>query len=627
MKPLLLFSLFLMAALSGLAQTDVPTPTMSHCDQAVQSFLSTYGIPGATLAVAKDGALVYARAFGHADLAGNESTQPHHLFRIASVSKPITSIAIMKLIEEQEFTLTSKVFGPGGLLENHPYLSNVSYTDSRLGDITVQHLLEHIAGWDRDLDCVQEPATPYDYAIGHCDPIGFPLYVTHQLGETNPVREEVLIRFLMEKGLDFTPGTNYAYSNIGFLVLGEIIAQVSGQSYEAYLQNEILAPLGICDMHIGSNLLADKRRREAEYQGNGYQTLSCYDTGNLVPWEYGGFSVEAMDAHGGWIATARDLVRLLSAVDGFSSCPDILSAATLDEMTTVSDQNSTYAKGWAVNQFGNWWHTGAIDGTASVWVRSNGGYLWAFITNKRIIGNQANQFWSDLDLLPWNCIQNTSTWPEHDLFDVPTTPSHGLTIEPGLTAGSAEIRWNQGNGDGQLLVVRADQPIDLVPLDGSSYRPSNAFGQGDDLGDGHFVLFQGNGDRVMATELDSNRTYHFELFEYNLIGSDNLPLYQLCAAPVAEINLANPSTRIEASEAWGFRAFPNPGSDQVQLHWEQNTRVDRIELRTPQGQWLRSVEAGGHEHRLDTRELTDGLYLISAYAQGQYLGSLRWIKR
>jgi len=625
MKRLSLFPLWLMAALSSLAQTGMPALTMSHCDQAVGSFLSTYDIPGATLAVAKDGELVYARAFGHADLAGDEPTQPHHLFRIASVSKPITSIAIMKLIEEQKFNLTSKVFGAAGLLADHPYLSQVSYSDTRLEEITVQHLLEHTAGWNRGVDCVQEPATPYGYEIDHCDPIGFPLFVTNQLGETNPVREEVLIRFLMEKGLDFAPGTDYAYSNIGYLVLGEIIAQVSGQSYEAYVQDQILAPLGICDMHIGQNLLADKRRREVEYQGNGYQTLSCYDTGNLVPWEYGGFNLAAMDAHGGWIATARDLVRLLSAVDGFGTRPDILSSAILSTMTTVSDQNSTYAKGWSVNQFDNWWHTGALDGTAAVWVRSSGGYLWAFITNKRIIDHRANQFWSDFDQLPWGCIQSTSTWPEQDLFDLPASAS-GLAIEPGMTVGSAEISWNPGEGDGRLLVARADQPVDLVPLDGSIYPASPVFGQGNDLGDGHFVVFNGNGDRVVVEGLDSTRRYHFELFEYKLTGSDNLPLYQLCSAPVVDINLSSASVRAAKVKPM-FSCYPNPGRDQVQVQWGQTTIVDRIELRTPQGKLLRRVKVDGHEHRLDARELAAGLYFISAFGQGQYIGSLRWMKR
>jgi hypothetical protein len=71
--------------------------------------------------------------------------------------------------------------------------------------------------------------------------------------------------------------------------------------------------------------LPDKREREGEYITNPtFTSLSAYGTGQMVPLEYGGVSVEAMDAHGGWIATSRDLLRLLTAVDGFPSRPIFL---------------------------------------------------------------------------------------------------------------------------------------------------------------------------------------------------------------------------------------------------------------------------------------------------------------
>ena len=68
-------------------------------------------------------------------------------------------------------------------------------------------------------------------------------HVTEKYGATNPITEELYIRFLLENGLDHAPGTQYAYSNIGYLVLGEIIEQYSGMTYEAYLQTQIMQPL------------------------------------------------------------------------------------------------------------------------------------------------------------------------------------------------------------------------------------------------------------------------------------------------------------------------------------------------------------------------------------------------
>jgi CubicO group peptidase (beta-lactamase class C family) len=322
-------------ALPIFAQTGIPAGSMSQCDTQMQTFLNNYQIPGATLAIAKNGKLVYMRAFGTANQAGTEATQPYHMFRIASISKPITSLAIMKLIESGQLSLSDKPFGPGGILNADSYFANANITDSRVYNITIQNLLEHSAGWNRDLPMSPSPLPPYPYGFGSSDPIDFPLHVTQTLGEANPVQRRTLIKYLIQKGLDFTPGTGFSYSNVGFLVLGEVIEKKTGMTYENYVKQNIFAPLGIYDIRLGKNLLADKQEREGEYN-NPFTNLSVYGTGQFVPWQYGGASVEAMDAHGGWIATARDLVRLFAAFDGFPSRPDILSPATLQTMTTPS---------------------------------------------------------------------------------------------------------------------------------------------------------------------------------------------------------------------------------------------------------------------------------------------------
>ena len=107
--------------------------------------------------------------------------------------------------------------------------------------------------------------------------------------------------------------------------------------------------------------------------------LSCYNTGQQVPAAYGGFQVEAMSAHGGWLFSARDLVRLALAADGFATRPDVLSKATLQSMTQPSAGCAWYAKGWMVN--GTWWHTGQLDGTASLVARTASGYTWVILVN------------------------------------------------------------------------------------------------------------------------------------------------------------------------------------------------------------------------------------------------------
>ena len=155
--------------------------------------------------------------------------------------------------------------------------------------------------------------------------------------------EDDICKYLLQKGLNFIPGTQYRYSNVGCLYLGEIIEQLSGMSYEDYVKTAILAPLGIYDMHIGKNLLSEKMEREVEYTSTEGNSMSVYGTCLQLPWEYRGMNLNAMDAHGGWIATARDLVTLINAIDGFSTKPDILSAVFINVITAPAAISPGYA--------------------------------------------------------------------------------------------------------------------------------------------------------------------------------------------------------------------------------------------------------------------------------------------
>ena len=227
---------------NSFAQTGIYVPSMRASDSLDTNFMATYGIPAATVALAKDGKLVYMRAFGTADQNGKELTEPYHMFRIASLSKQITSTAIMKLMEEGKLNLTDHPFGKGGILDTVPYFHNANITDARIYQITLRNLLEHTAGWNRDIPITPSPLPPYPYGFSSSDPISFPLHVTLTLGEDNPVTERALIKFLLERGLDVDPGTEYHYSNIGYLILGEVIEHLSGMSYEDYVKknNEFL---------------------------------------------------------------------------------------------------------------------------------------------------------------------------------------------------------------------------------------------------------------------------------------------------------------------------------------------------------------------------------------------------
>ena len=98
------------AAADALPMTGDPVPGMKRFDRTISDLLTRWQVPGAAVAVVKDGRLVYARGFGYADVDAGELVQPDSLFRLASVSKPLTAIAIMKLVQEDKLRFNDKAF-------------------------------------------------------------------------------------------------------------------------------------------------------------------------------------------------------------------------------------------------------------------------------------------------------------------------------------------------------------------------------------------------------------------------------------------------------------------------------------------------------------------------------------
>lgn len=342
-------------------------------DHIIEAFMTQYHVPGMAVAITRNGKLVYAKGFGVANRRTGEKVTADSRFRIASVSKSITAVAILKLTEAGKLSLQDKVFGPGALLGttygSKPY-------DRRLQAVTVQHLLQHTAGgWSN---------TANDPMFSHAEWSA----------------DTLLVRTIDQQPLEYDPGTVYAYSNFGYCILGRIIEKVTGQSYADYVQTAVLQPAGIRHMEIGGNTLSERKPGEVVYYGQQGQQ----------PYH---FNLSRMDAHGGWIASATDLALFLTAVDGFNTRPDILSPATVKTMTTGSAANTGYALGWAVNAWNNWWHAGSLPGTATEIVRAVNGFNWMILCNTRT----DKAFFNDLDGLVWKIVNDRQLiWPDTDLF-------------------------------------------------------------------------------------------------------------------------------------------------------------------------------------------------------------------
>ena len=235
------------------------------------------------------------RGFGFSDRQKHQPVQPDSLFRIASVTKPFTATAIMQLVERGKLKFDDRAFAVLGM-------SRDATGDPRLKEITINELLHHTAGWDRDTSF---------------DPMFRSVKIARTFNAPPPANQEQIIRYMLTQPLDFNPGQREAYSNFGYCVLGRVIEKVSGKPYEKYVQQEVLAPLGIHDMRLGRSLPADRADREVIYYNKGTApSVFASDLGKQVPWQYGGWDIEAMDSHGGWIASAVDLVRFGESFNG-----------------------------------------------------------------------------------------------------------------------------------------------------------------------------------------------------------------------------------------------------------------------------------------------------------------------
>ena len=186
------------------------------------------------------------------------------------------------------------------------------------------------------------------------------------------------------------PGTEYSYSGFGYCVLARVIEELSGQSYESFVQETVLEPIGADGMKIAKNMKSEKYENEGTY----------YSSTNWIPY-YPQLNVERKDAGGGWLGSAVDLARFLLHLDG--SAPDLISRPTYDLMVTPSSANAGYAKGWAVNpKIRSKWQTGVLPGTGAFVMTSAKGVSAVFLMN--------HSWLNEIKPMVWEAINGIKNW-------------------------------------------------------------------------------------------------------------------------------------------------------------------------------------------------------------------------
>jgi CubicO group peptidase (beta-lactamase class C family) len=330
---------------------------------AADAFLKEYDVPGVSVALARNGRLVFAQGFGVADKKTGEKVTSTHRFRIASVSKPITSVAIFSLVEQGRLALTDRVFGTGGILTDFDVRSR-----NFVEELTIEDLLTHASGaWGNGPD----------------DPMAM---------NDGMNRHELIAWTLANMPLVTRPGFTFNYSNFGYCLLGRVIEKISGQPYDAYVRGSVLARCGITEMAIAGSTPAERATGEAVYY---HRTHDPYAT-----------NMPRIDSSGGWMASAPDLVRFATHVDGLPDIPNILRPATITIMTTPSPVHPRYARGWG-NVAGSWWHDGLLFGTTSVMALTQTGFCWAALANS----SRENSY-RGLDIMVRTMLRSVDGWSD-----------------------------------------------------------------------------------------------------------------------------------------------------------------------------------------------------------------------
>ncbi len=416
-----------------------PVPELDVFDQTMQKYMNDRSIKAGVLVVMKDGAIVLEHGYGWKDKTLQTPLQPDAMFRLASIIKPVTEASILKLIGEGKISADDKVFCVTGSPSNCQLtISPFGTPDSRLKDITIQNLMDHEGGWDRDISG---------------DPMFKSIEIANVLGVASPPSKEDTIRYMMGRTLDHTPGTQFAYSNFGYLLLGLIIEKNTGQTYTAYIQDNIFNPLGVADTEIelGRTLPEYRNPREPFYYDRYPGGPNVFNPSETVPWPDGGWYLEAMEAHGGMISTARAMAEFLNAywING----------------------EPRYGNGQT------WWFYGSLDGTYTLAYQRPDGVNLVALFNQR----------SDSSFLDYSTIKSVLDTATDSVTQWPTATVFTDVLSSYWAASYIEKLYNAGITSGcstsplmycpESTVTRAQMAVFILRgIHGSSYVPPAATG-------------------------------------------------------------------------------------------------------------------------------------------------------
>jgi D-alanyl-D-alanine carboxypeptidase len=322
------------------------TPALPTFDAVIEQLLASTGSAGASVAVAKDGRIVYARAYGMRDIDTGDPTRINSRYRFASMTKVLTAATLLQLVQAGGIALDDPVF---------PVLaSKISLPaghDPRLETITVRELLSHTSGLRSipDVFFNEEPG------------------VADAFGPGGPTSCLQAAQWFVQFPLARDPGTQFDYVNMNYCLAGLIIEELTGEKFAAAVTHLTLARRGATDVVVGRSHLfgpTDVTHRTPAVDVPG-----------------GGNFMESIGGAGALIGTPIDLVRFLDGLDPDKPGPHLLTPELYQQFTTVQPGQGSWGLGAEVFGSGSFGHSGSLDGARGAMVHRADGFTYAITVN------------------------------------------------------------------------------------------------------------------------------------------------------------------------------------------------------------------------------------------------------
>ncbi|CAI4222961.1 unnamed protein product [Auanema sp. JU1783] len=280
-------------------------------ESLIESHMRKYELPSINIFVSKSGHTLLSAAYGYSDLLNKKRASPNNRYRIASISKTLTAMAIANLISQGKLSMRTLVFGKRGILntfEVHPFLQQ----------ITVSHLLEHSSG-------------------------GWSHLLQREFDRMETSQMEFL-EFLIKSYVPiYVPGQVFVYSNIGYVFLGRIIEKVSGESYEDFVRHNLLWPLNI-DARVGGSI-------------SGKDEVMYYSHDNANPYDH--WNPSLLDSAAGWVFQAEDLAKLYKHLESGRNAEHVILALR-------NRLSAGHGLGIQIDSTGALYHLGSLTGVEAI---------------------------------------------------------------------------------------------------------------------------------------------------------------------------------------------------------------------------------------------------------------------